>query len=89
MEDKQLKQILEAVAGQVEITVNGNIRDIKVHLEKQDVKMEEMDNKIDKLKKETAPIIESKRVFVGMRNFIVWIATPIVILYAVLDFLTR
>jgi len=93
MKDNEISRILEHLDGSVgkavEKYVNGHLRDMKTHLERQDEKMEIMDNKIDALKIETAPIIESKQVFVGARNFLVWIAAPIAIMYAVYEFITK
>jgi len=84
-----IDSIKEAVGYQVELQINGNLRDIKKHLSEQDGKLEKMKVKIDSLKVETAPLIESRHVFVGLRNFLVWIATPIAIMYAIYEFLAK
>jgi hypothetical protein len=84
-----IDSIKEAVGYQVELQINGNLRDIKKHLGEQDEKLEKMKVKIDSLKVETAPLIESRHVFVGLRNFLVWIATPIAIMYAIYEFLAK
>jgi len=93
MKENEVNRILDHLDGSVgkavEKYVNGHLRDVKNHLERQDEKLLEMDNKIDALKVETAPIIESKHVFVGVRNFLVWIAAPIAIMYAVYEFITK
>ena len=91
MKENEVNRILEHLDGSVgkavEKYVNGHLREMKTHLTAQDVKLTEMSLKIDNLKVETAPIIESKNVFVGFRNFLVWIATPVAIIYALLEFL--
>jgi hypothetical protein len=97
MKENEINKILEhfdkhldgSVNKAIEKYVNGHLREMKSHLERQDEKMEIMDNKIDALKVETAPIIESKRALVALRNFIVWIAAPIAILCSVYQFLTK
>lgn len=71
----------------VETQINGNLRDIKKHLEKQDTKLDEMEVKIDALKVETAPIIESKNTIISLRKFLLWVATPITIIWAALKYI--
>ena len=84
-----IDSVKDAVGYQVEVQINGNLRDIKRHLGEQDERLKNMEEKLDALKAETAPIIESKQVFVGARNFLVWIAAPIAIMYAVYEFITK
>ena len=85
MDEATITKITEAVRDQVKITVNGKIEDVKKHLLEQDEKLEEMSKKIDEL----APFVESKNVLVGLRKFVVWVATPATVIWGAWKFLAR
>jgi hypothetical protein len=99
MIEATLESIKEAVKTQIKETVNGKIDDIKIHLVKQDSKLEEMgikqegqDKKLEIIGEkldELAPIIETKRAFNSIRKFVVWIATPATLFWGAYKFLVK
>ncbi len=90
-----LKQSLNA---ELKTTVNGKIdalhREFVIHKDEEhkwqaDIKehLERQDGKLDALMVETAPIIESKNTLVGLRKFLLWVAAPAGIVWAVWNYL--
>lgn len=71
-------EILNAIKDEIKTTiervVNGKIDLIKEHLEKQDVKLEKMDRKIDDLTEKTLPVVESITLFKILKKFVIWVA---------------
>ena len=66
--------IVGAVRDEVKLTVNGKIDQIKKHLERQDIKLEKMDRKIDDLTEKTLPVVESITLFKILKKFVIWVA---------------
>jgi hypothetical protein len=63
-----------SIAVAVEKYINGHLRDIKGHLKDQDAKLEVMGLDIAKIKKDTDPIVETKKGFSIIGKLIVWIS---------------
>ena len=94
MQDKILKTIEDTIR----VVVNGKIdklheefikhkqeedawqHEIKEHLTRQD-------DKLDALKTETAPIVESKNTLMAIRKFLLWVAAPFGILWAIWEYI--
>jgi len=81
------KKVTDAVKEQVVVTVNGKIDKIKEHLEKQDVKLELMDGKIDDLKEKTLPLVQTLTVAQLIKKFLVW-AAPLGVLAGLFNWIT-
>ena len=79
-DERRHKELPEMVKQAVEIQINGHLREIKCHLNDQDIKL-------DNLKVETAPIIESKNTIISIRKFLLYFAAPMGIAYAVWQYL--
>ena len=77
----------EMIKEAVEVQINGNLREITSHLIAQDVKLTDMSEKLDNLKIETAPIVESKNFLVSFRKFLLWVATPFAIIWAIWEYI--
>lgn len=73
------EKITNAVKEQVVVTVNGKIDKIKEHLEKQDIKLELMDKKLEDLQDKTLPIVQGLTFVQILKKFVVWM-TPLGIL---------
>lgn len=76
------KRIDEATNQGIEKHVNGYMRDFKIHLGKQDVKLEKMYKKIEEL----APISEGLTFVKTLRRFALWAAPAGAILWGWIKF---
>lgn len=82
MKEHELKELKESVKAVVIETVNGKIDNIKTHLEKQDKKLEAMEQKIDELK----PVAESLTAIRLIKKFILWVA-PLGAIFGILKWI--
>jgi len=65
--------------------INGNLREIKSHLEKQDVKLDSLETKVDALK----PLQQGLTVVNLLRSFLLWATPAAAVLWGVLKYLTK
>ena len=81
-----MNQDLDIAIGRgIEKYVNGHLRDIKSHLERQDVKLEIMEGKIEAL----APVSEWVTAANVVRRALLWFAAPIAILWGIVKFFLK
>jgi hypothetical protein len=69
--------MVEAIKEAVEIQINGNLRDIKVHLSRQDISIKELTEKI-------APIDDTKRWLYTLSKGIIYIGAMALAIVAIL-----
>jgi translation initiation factor RLI1 len=65
--------------------VNGHLKDMKAHLERQDLKLEQMERKVDALK----PLREGLTVVNIVRKFLLWATPAAAILWGFLKFVAN
>jgi len=85
--------IQDIISQNIKVTVNGKIDRLHKEMTEsnntQNETLLKLNQNIDALRVEVAPLIESKNTLYSLRKFLVWIAAPVAIIWSVCEYLTR